>query len=155
MSTSSTVTALNVDAGSSDRATIQGDDPVLTDGGSASRNDIGSANTWKRECSAAAPARMEAARASNRRGISGDHRKDSRARKEKQGVTQRLVSAVRRVRGAGTGSATPAYLGVENRFRYDEKQKIWVMEGDENEGDDVSKDDRRWVGLGCSLEKYI
>ncbi|CAM9553888.1 unnamed protein product [Ectocarpus fasciculatus] len=42
------------------------------------------------------------------------------------GVTQRFASAVRRMRGG----ATRAYLGVENKFRYDTARRMWVMEGE-------------------------
>lgn len=42
------------------------------------------------------------------------------------GVTQRFASAVRRMRGG----ATRAYLGVENKFRYDTARRVWVMEGE-------------------------
>lgn len=47
------------------------------------------------------------------------------------GVTQRLASAVRR---SIRGSATRAYLGVENKFRYDTARRIWIMEGDSRGG---------------------
>lgn len=43
------------------------------------------------------------------------------------GMTQRLASAVRR---SIRGSATRAYLGVENKFRYDTARRIWIMEED-------------------------
>lgn len=51
------------------------------------------------------------------------------------GLKQRLASAVGRIRG-GVGSetrATQAYLGVENKFRYDGERRVWVMEGDSGE----------------------
>ncbi|CAM9141606.1 unnamed protein product, partial [Scytosiphon promiscuus] len=38
-----------------------------------------------------------------------------------RGVTQRFASAVRRMRG----NATRAYLGVENKFRYDTARRVW------------------------------
>ncbi|CAM9479719.1 unnamed protein product, partial [Hapterophycus canaliculatus] len=44
-----------------------------------------------------------------------------------RGVTQRFASAVRRMRG----NATRAYLGVENKFRYDTARRVWVMEGED------------------------
>lgn len=49
----------------------------------------------------------------------------------KVGMTQRLASAVRR---SIRGSATRAYLGVENKFRYDTARRIWIMEGDSRGG---------------------
>lgn len=47
-----------------------------------------------------------------------------------KGMTQRLASAVRRMRG----SATRAYLGVENKFRYDTERHMWIIDGDEKDG---------------------
>lgn len=54
--------------------------------------------------------------------------------KQRPRVSQRLASVVRRMRGAGGGGATMAYLGVENRFRYDGERRMWVMDGEESEG---------------------
>ena len=48
-----------------------------------------------------------------------------------EGVTQRLASAVRR---SMRGGATRAYLGVENRFRYDTARRMWIMDGNERRG---------------------
>ena len=44
---------------------------------------------------------------------------------EGRGLTQRLASVVRRMRG----NATRAYLGVENKFHYDTQRRMWVIEG--------------------------
>ncbi|CAM9605189.1 unnamed protein product, partial [Discosporangium mesarthrocarpum] len=46
-------------------------------------------------------------------------------------LAQRLASLVpqRPGWGRGSGGATHAFLGVENRFRYDQERKMWVMEG--------------------------
>lgn len=46
------------------------------------------------------------------------------------GMSQRLASVVRRMRGR----ATQAYLGVENKFRYDTEHRMWIIDGDENDG---------------------
>lgn len=53
-----------------------------------------------------------------------------------QGVKQRLASVVRRMGGGMRGGvrATEAYLGVENKFRYDSERRMWVMDGEDGEG---------------------
>lgn len=67
-------------------------------------------------------------------GLGGGGREEGEVKRG--GLTQRLASAVRSMRGGvgGRMRATQAYLGVENKFRYDAERRMWVMEGEEGEG---------------------
>lgn len=104
-----------------------GDHVDVRAGGSGLRSGTSTMRTLRENSSVSAGS---SASSGDSRGIGGRDGKSGGSANARQGMTQRLASVVRRMRG----SATHAYLGVENKFRYDTERRMWIIDGDESDG---------------------